>query len=104
MATVLYGDNYEWNEQKNAANKAKHGIAFEVAIKVFDDVYIEAPSTGQHDEKRMLAIGQVNEKELVVIYTSRDIRKRIISARRARTYERETYQAYREAMASTYGR
>jgi uncharacterized DUF497 family protein len=28
---------FEWDEEKNAANKRKHGISFETAAKAFSD-------------------------------------------------------------------
>jgi len=28
---------FVWDERKNAANKARHGVAFETAARVFDD-------------------------------------------------------------------
>lgn len=28
-----------WDEDKNSANIAKHGLSFEIASKVFDDPY-----------------------------------------------------------------
>ena len=29
--------NFEWDEDKNRANYAKHGVSFEIACKIFDD-------------------------------------------------------------------
>ena len=45
-------------------------------------------------ETRWVAVGIVDGKEIAVIYTVRDDRRRIITARRARTHERGEYQAY----------
>jgi uncharacterized protein len=67
---------YEWDESKNRANLAKHGIRFEAAIGVFDDpdCVIEPsyddPETG---EERWLAIGftPAYARELVVIHVYR---------------------------------
>jgi uncharacterized DUF497 family protein len=28
---------FEWDENKNVANQSKHGVAFEVAARVFED-------------------------------------------------------------------
>ncbi len=29
---------FTWDEQKNRANRQKHGISFETAMRVFDDL------------------------------------------------------------------
>lgn len=52
---------FEWDEQKNALNKAKHGISFETAALVFyDENYIEMYDFEHSlDEDRYIAIGRV---------------------------------------------
>jgi uncharacterized protein len=30
---------FEWDENKNRENRKKHGVSFEIAMKVFDDPF-----------------------------------------------------------------
>ena len=48
----------------------------------------------EYGEVRIIAFGAVDDRELVVVYTVRAGRRRILSARRAHSRERK---AYREA-------
>lgn len=88
---------FEWDENKDRINKKKHGISFEVAVRVFlDDMRIEkidfAHSTV--DEERINIIGRVeNMIILFVVTTERSGKIRIISARRAEKNEEEEYYA-----------
>ncbi len=85
---------FEWDSAKAEANLAKHGIAFEDAIDVFQKPVLEIRSD-RGGEVRVRAIGTVEGLEITVVYTWRGNRRRIISARRARVNEREAYhQAY----------
>lgn len=83
---------YEWNIQKNALNYAKHGVTFADAARIFDNYYrgtlVLRPGL---NELRFPATGLIHEKEYSVIYTRRNGRMRIITARRARQYEREAF-------------
>lgn len=83
---------FEWDEQKNALNKAKHGISFETAALVFyDENYIEMYDFEHSlDEDRYIAIGRVGEV-LFVVFTERKENIRLISARLATETERRLY-------------
>ena len=92
---------YEWDEDKNAANKRKHGISFETAAKVFNDanwVLIE-DRVDEGGEQRWHAIGLVGSTALVVVHVYRKEQEqdnakevvRIISAREADQRERRSY-------------
>ncbi|HEU0078037.1 MAG TPA: BrnT family toxin [Longimicrobiaceae bacterium] len=83
---------FEWDERKCQANLAKQGIDFEDAARVFDGPTLEGASNRDGEERR-LAVGVVEEREVAVVYTVREGRYRIISARRARRYERRAYRA-----------
>ena len=89
---------YEWDEEKNKANKQKHdGIGFETAVRVFLDnkrieKYDEKHST--LTEERWNVIGLVLDI-LFVVYTERKDSVRIISARKAtKEEEKEYYDNY----------
>lgn len=82
----------EWDDRKNEINKKKHGISFETAAHVFEDInrieyFDEAHSS---DEDRFIVIGLVR-KVLFVVYTDRGDTTRIISARKATEAETEVY-------------
>jgi len=82
----------EWDDSKAAINKKKHKLSFETAAKIFlDDFRIEElDEEHSDDEDRIKVIGMV-ENILVVIYTERGERLRLISARNAEKYEKEDY-------------
>ena len=92
---------YEWNEEKNRSNRAKHHIRFETAVGVFDDPF-ELTEFDQFidGEERWKTIGTIpNWSVLVVIYVERDREDvavtRIISARAATKDERKRYERHR---------
>lgn len=89
MADVRFG-TFEWDPAKNDANWEKHGIDFETAIEVFEGPYLRIPSD-RNGEVRWIAVGSAAGRVVAVVYTERNERTRIISARVARTNERETY-------------
>ena len=84
---------FEWDENKAAMNLAKHGIPFEYATRVFLDPYRleEEELIEFEDEARRRVIGMVDDRVLLVVYTERFPRIRIISARRTTRYERRKY-------------
>jgi uncharacterized DUF497 family protein len=65
---------FEWDQTKARSNLEKHGVSFEVAAKVFDDVFRgERPSgdDGEKGDERWVTTGVVGGIELVVVYTVR---------------------------------
>ena len=84
---------FEWDEDKAAANVAKHGIRFDYAARVFDDPYrIEREDSSlEYGEPRYQALGSIAGHVLFVAFTYRGEAIRIISARRATRYERRQY-------------
>lgn len=87
--------NFEWNEEKSAANVAKHGVAFDEAKTIFDDpLYIEFYDPDHsEDEDRFIMIGQSAQNRLLVVsYTDRNDRIRLISAREATRMEKKAYE------------
>ncbi len=84
---------FEWDEEKAAANVAKHGIRFDYAARVFLDSYrLEMPDEREeYEEVCFKTIGMVDNRALVVIFTVRNGNIRLISARRAERYEQRQY-------------
>jgi len=76
---------HEWNEAKNAANIAKHGVRFTLACRIFDrPVWTLHDTKRDYGEIREISIGQVEAVAiLTVVHTTRQGRRRIISARPA---------------------
>jgi hypothetical protein len=86
---------FEWDEDKAESNFLKHGIAFEEAVTVFADPYLLFTEDSKHSqqEEREWAIGEAeNGSLIVVIFTMRDDKIRIISARKATKMERKRYE------------
>jgi len=83
---------FEWDDQKRVANLEKHGIDFKFARLIFDGPTLEGPDN-RHDygERRIGAYGVANGEALFVIYTWRGDSRRLSSARKAGTHEREAY-------------
>ncbi len=87
---------FEWDEDKARANEAKHGVPFHEAKTVFNDPFAMTIADPDHSrsEFRWLDIGfSVRERILVVWYTERGGRVRIIGCRRATRAERRAYQS-----------
>ena len=83
---------FEWDEEKNRQNRAKHGISFAEAASVFDGDYMSIEDEGSYDEAREKTFGLVRGILVVcVVHTDRDGVIRIISARRATPNERRLY-------------
>ncbi|MFH1051689.1 MAG: BrnT family toxin [bacterium] len=87
--------DFEWNEKKAESNLIKHGIRFEDCVSVFDDkvgIYI---FDEKHSivESRFILIGNNNQESTMVIsYTIRNNKIRIISCRTASKNERKRYE------------
>lgn len=82
----------EWDDDKAEKNFKKHRVRFSVAARVFlDDNRIEDFDEWHSDfEDRVKVIGRVDEI-LVVIYTERGEKCRLISARYATKQEEDDY-------------
>jgi uncharacterized DUF497 family protein len=77
---------FEWDEEKAEANLKKHKVGFEEAGTVFGDPFSITVDDPDHskEEQRYIDIGKsASGKLLVVVYTERGNKTRIISCRRA---------------------
>ncbi len=84
------GDDFEWDEAKRLATIGKHGLDFRLARGVFDGEPLIARS--DHDgEERWIAINWLNDRTVAVVFTYRGARKRLITARKARTDEKKRF-------------
>ena len=84
--------DFDWDAHKNSLNRAKYGIGFEEATKVFDGPVIRGVDARHHyGEVRWFVVGVLATSPVVVIFTERGGRTRIISARRATHREAKAY-------------
>ena len=84
-------DRFEWDDRKAADNYRKHDVSFELARMVFDDTHAVVEIDDDPDEERWHRIGMANNLMLLVVYTQRKRRYRIISSRRANKHEHDKY-------------
>jgi hypothetical protein len=88
-------DEFEWDGRKAAVNRRKHAIDLADATAVFEDerALTVPDAITAVDETRTLTLGRdAMGRVLVVAYTSRGDRIRLISARRATPGERREYR------------
>lgn len=84
---------YEWDENKRVANLAKHDIDFKEAenfdwssaIETIDDRL-------NYSEERWVALGLIDNRLHVLIYTIRGENIRLISLRKANKHESKYYE------------
>lgn len=83
----------EWDPKKAAANLRKHGVRFTDAYAVLEDELALTTDDPHPDENRYVTIGLDSlGRVLVVTYTWRAERIRIISVRKASPSERRQYE------------
>ena len=82
---------FEWDDEKNRTNKAKHGINFNEAKALWNDINRVEIQTSYPLENRSILIGKVDRKVWTAIFTRRSNAIRIISVRRARKQEAQLY-------------
>jgi len=85
----------EWDENKNQQNQRKHQVSFQEAATVFNDTLALIVPDDEHSwsEQRYHIIGESNLGDLLVVtYTERGDRVRIISARYPTRREKRDYE------------
>jgi uncharacterized protein len=85
---------FEWDEAKAASNLRKHGVDFaDAAIALEDEFALTVKDSGVAQEERWVTLGVAPDgRLLVVVFTWRGERIRIISAREATSWERRKYE------------
>jgi len=86
---------FEWDSKKAISNLKKHGINFADAVIVLEDeMAITIPDDYPYEE-RFITIGMDSlSRILVVVYSWRNNRIRIISARKATSGEIKQYKGW----------
>ena len=85
---------FEWDEGKADSNLIKHSVSFDEAQTVFNDpLYVDFYDPDHSEnEDRYLIIGESSRGRLLIVsYTERGNKNRLISARETTKTERETY-------------
>jgi uncharacterized DUF497 family protein len=86
---------FEWDQEKAAANLASHKVSFDEAKTVFDDpLYVDFYDPDHSlDEHRFLIVGESRQGRLLIVsYTERRDATRLISAREVTAAERKAYE------------
>jgi len=84
---------FEWDENKRCCNLEKHKLDFVAACLLFDGRSTITGTSDNLEESRHVTTGMLDDgKFYTVVWTWRDIARRIISFRRARDVEERTYR------------
>ena len=86
---------FEWDEPKHKENLRKHGIDFIDITEMFDNpMILYLDSRNDYGEDRIIGIGYVQNRVLLVCYLERCSGNviRIISARKALSHERKIFE------------
>lgn len=84
---------FEWDPIKSAENEDKHGVTFEEATAIWEQVHIEVETIARvrRGEQRNATVGWIGGKLFVAIWTKRNDVIRLISVRRARPHEEKIF-------------
>ena len=90
------GLRFEWDPDKDSANRAKHGVSFDEARTVFFDPHALIVDDPDHSEteERFIILGHSRALRLLVVahcYRQAGNVIRLISARKATTREAAKY-------------
>lgn len=84
---------YEWDPKKAAQNAIKHGVPFErVRAFEWDRARIMEDRRRDYGETRFIAVGPIEERLHVLVFTARGEKVRVIGLRRANERERLRYE------------
>ncbi len=89
--------SFEWDAIKALENVKNHKITFEEAKTVFNDPLLLTFPDMEHsdDEHRSISIGMSSHTRiLLVVYTDRRGKVRIISSRKATSKEKKLYETF----------
>lgn len=87
---------FEWSYKKATINEKKHSVTFDEAITCFYDphqiAFYDPDHSGDEDREIMIATSS-HHRVLLVCYTMRGEKIRLISARLATKREKQNYEA-----------
>ena len=85
---------FEWDDDKQRSNLAKHQVDFTYVRALFDGRPIMTVDSPRRDESRYASTGEVDGRFYTVVWTLRGDTIRLISARRARDAEQRAYRSF----------
>ena len=85
---------FEFDPQKSASNKIKHGIDFIQAQILWKSRVLQNPAKRVEGEVRYLNIGKIGAKRWTAVVTYRGSVRRIISVRPSNPREIEAYERH----------
>lgn len=83
--------DFEFDPEKNDSNFVKHGILLEDSSAIWDGTVVNVPAKNVSGEKRVLTLGTIGTNVYAVVWTNRNGKRRLISARKATDKERSLY-------------
>lgn len=84
---------FEWDEAKNRTNFMKHGLRFEDAEQVLSKRCVTFEDDRfEYGEQRLVSLGLLGGRLVVIAHAPRDRGTRIISMRKANRREWKIYQ------------
>jgi uncharacterized DUF497 family protein len=84
---------YEWDKAKNRSNFAKHGLDFEDAEQVLTGPCVTfEDSRFNYGEERLITLGLLAGRVVIIAHAQRGEATRIISMRKANRREQKIYQ------------
>jgi len=87
-------DEFEWDPDKEKKNILKHNLDFRTASRIWEGVIlIRNDVRYDYGESRLQALGEVDGRLMVVVFTWRVTACRIISARKANPREKRRFEA-----------
>jgi uncharacterized protein len=88
---------FEWDEAKSFRTRRERGFGFDYAASIFMSLTLEKRDDRRdYGEIRMQEIGRAGDDILLVVYTDRDDKRHIISARLASRKERRLWLSFAE--------
>ena len=86
---------FEWDNDKRDRNLEKHGVDFLDAARICSNPGLEWIDTRtEYGEERIMTIGYDDEDYFIVVFTWRGSNRRVISAWKAGTDEKEKYHRH----------
>ena len=91
---------FEWDPGKAASNLKHHGVSFDEAASVFRNPLAQVlpdPTHSQGEERAIMVGHAAGGRLLLVVFTDREKRIRIISAREVSRRERRLYEEHSQS-------
>lgn len=85
---------FEWDPAKAESNVKERNLDFTIASRIWEGfVFEQIDDRRDYGEVRLRALGEVDGRLMVVVFTWRGTVRRIISARKANPRERRRFDA-----------